>query len=241
MICDHLACDRKLSDKKPNMLKLNLILSCIILSLLIQFPAFAQTANDRAGDIKLWRQQCNDSDPDLRTAYIEEAIETKGVTIKRICIRQALESTDDDVRNLGLRAAIAMINELTFKVEMSEGLQQALKDAENDDEKYAAVQKSYPMLIYNSIKNGITFQIDNASISDGRSVWLPYGKLSATSEKYSGITTVIGDELAWAGSANVGYGNGYKCQLAATLGNEPQLEGTLQCGDWIFPVAAKLL
>jgi len=105
------------------------------LNLTLQGTALAQNANDRAGDIKLWRDQCNDSDPDLRTAYVEEAIATKGTTIKRICVRLAMESSDDDVRNLGLRAAIAMLKEISFKVEIQPELQQYISDAGDDKKK----------------------------------------------------------------------------------------------------------
>lgn len=217
-----------------------LIISCLTVSLLLPLTGLTQTASDRAGDIKLWRQQCNDRDPDLRTAYVEEAIETKGVSIQRICIRLALESSDDDVRNLGLRAAITMIQELTFKVEMPEELQQASKDAEDDDEKTAALNSSYHMRIHSSLKNGLTFKIDNASISNARSEWLPYGDSATPNASYTGIATVIGDELAWVGNALLASSN-FKCQLATRLGSVPQLEGTLQCGDWVYPVTAKLL
>ena len=210
------------------------------LNLTLQGTALAQNANDRAGDIKLWRDQCNDSDPDLRTAYVEEAIATKGTTIKRICVRLAMESSDDDVRNLGLRAAIAMLKEISFKVEIQPELQQYISDAGDDKKKLEEINNTYNMRMYQIIKNGLTFGITEATVATDRSTWFPYGSLATPSDNYQGPTSIVGDEINWVGNINLD-GN-YKCRLNATLGNGTQLVGELQCGSyWAFPVSAKLL
>ena len=88
-----------------------------------------ENADERAGQLKTWRQQCADPDVDLRSAYIEAAIASKDVVVVRICVRLALESNDADIRNLGLRAAIASISQLTFAVTIPPELAQAYEDA----------------------------------------------------------------------------------------------------------------
>lgn len=227
--------------KSPDEPKFRISPVAVIVGGLMCFgSAFAQDATDRAGDIKLWRDQCNDGDPDLRTAYVEEAIETKGTTVKRICVRLALGSSDDDVRNLGLRAAIAMQKEFTFKVEMPPELKLALSKAGDDQKKLEDLNSSYEMRAYQIIKNGLTFSITEAEVATDRSVWFPYGGLSAPHNNFKGPATIVGDEVTWVGNADLGYG--YKCQLSAKLGNGAELVGKLQCNTFrAFPVSAKLL
>ncbi|MEW7009646.1 hypothetical protein [Lentilitoribacter sp. EG35] len=91
----------------------------LVLAFFIQsYAAFSQSAEERAGELKNWREQCNHPDPDLRLAYLEAALETNDASINRICVRLALKSDNADLRNLGLRAAIASFDQITFEVDM---------------------------------------------------------------------------------------------------------------------------
>lgn len=211
-----------------------------VTALLFSSATLSQDATDRAGDIKLWRSQCNDADPDLRTAYVEEAIETKGTTIKRICVRLAMESSDDDVRNLGLRAAIAMQRELRFKVEMPPELSDALSKARDDQGKLNDIDKTAEMRIYQIIKSGLTFGITDAEVATDRSVWFPYGSLSTPNDNYKGPASIVGDEITWVGNAY--FASGSVCRLTGRLDNGARLVGELQCDSHsAFPVSARLL
>lgn len=202
--------------------------------------AVAQDATDRAGDIKLWREQCNDADPDLRTAYVEQAIETKGTTIKRICVRLALESSDDDVRNLGLRAAIAMQKDLMFQTEMPADLATAVSRAGDDKKELQDIERSDDMEIYQVIKNGLAFSVREAQVATDRSTWHPYGSLATPNDNYKGPASIVGDSLNWVGSAYLA--DGYTCRLSTSVVNGAMLQGTLQCDSLMaFPVTARLL
>ncbi len=203
-------------------------------------PAAAQQVTDRAGEIKLWREQCNDPDVDLRTAYIEQAIETAGATVKRICIRKALESTDADIRNLGLRAALANIQQLAFKTEMPEPLKAAYKKAAGKDKDLKQVDNYYISKIYRVVQNNLVFEIKEGSVTTAQSVWYPLGSISEASDSYKGVATVVGDEVNWTGGASLGVRA--TCRVTAKIKEGATLEGVLHCNDyWPIPIKAPLL
>lgn len=89
------------------MIKWLLALAMAGVSMVGTTASFAQDAAERAGQLKTWREQCSDPDPDLRLAYIEAAIASGDAAVMRICVRQSLESDDADIRNLGQSPAPA--------------------------------------------------------------------------------------------------------------------------------------
>jgi len=201
--------------------------------------AFAQDATERAGALKAWREQCSDPDTDLRLAYLEGAIATGDVAVIRICVRQSLESDDADIRNLGLRAALASIDQLSFEVTMPPELAAAYKKAGDNSDQLDKMSNWYVVRDWGSLKTGLSVVIDEAEVSTGKSVWSPLVNRSSKSNNYNGKATVIGDKVNWTGSANLSKS---ECRLNLELAEGSVLEGTFQCGDlWAFPVSAALL
>lgn len=201
--------------------------------------ASAQTAADRAGELKVWREQCSDPDPDLRLAYIEAAIGTKDTAIIRICARQSLESDDADTRNLGLRSALASMDQIRFEVEMPERLANALAEAGDNESKLAEIGRWYIRQDWQGLQGGLVFEIDKADMIKGSSVWFPVVNRSARHDNYTGKASIIGDTVTWVGAANLATTS---CTLTATLVSGPALQGELLCVQGEpFPVTAKLL
>lgn len=207
-------------------------------------PSLAQAANqapatDRAAAIKIWREQCNDPDYDLRLAYIEQAVATEDVSIQRVCIRAAVESDNSDIKNLGLRAAMTATEKIYFDVELPPKTQRALKKAENNAKARQGLERSPVNVHYQWIQNGVIFTIQNPDINKGSSEWLSLARNSAVDERCKGNANIIGDRIKWTG---VVFLNGFvSCDLNVQLTPGPQLKGSLQCENMLpYPVTADL-
>lgn len=202
-------------------------------------PAEAQDATERAGQLKVWREQCADPDIDLRTAYIEAAIATADTSIIRICVRQALQSDDADIRNLGLRAALGSASTITFIPEMSPEYAKALKEAGDNEGKLAEISNWYADRIWKVISTGITFEVDKADLVGGVGEWFPMVNLGKRNENYTGMATIVGSRVTWSGTINF---TPSQCILVAEMDSGGELVGSLRCGDvWPFPLRARLL
>ncbi len=214
---------------------------CLVVAGMMATKATAQTAEERAASLKTWRAQCADPDPTLRLAYLEAAIATTDLSIQRICIREALENDDADVRNLGLRAALATMNKIAFETWMPPKLDAAYKQAGNDEDKLREINRYNIVRTYDVVRNGLVFDIKSASITSGQSVWYPLATRDRAHDNYRGDALVVGSKLTWHGAMDLG---GYKssCTLAVVLTTGAVLEGALQCDrQWAIPVAAPLL
>ena len=202
--------------------------------------AGAQQAQDRAGDLKLWREKCSEPDVDLRIGHIEMALETQDMSVIRICTKKALESTDADIRNLGLRTVIANLTHLTFKPEMPVELANAYKKAGSNEKDLKTINGYYITRLYRHIETVLTFEIEGGTVSSAQSTWYPLGGISERSDSYKGTAAIIGDEINWAGEAHLG--TRYTCRLSVKLDSGPALAGHLHCNDyWKIPVRAPLL
>lgn len=210
------------------MIKWLLALAMAGVSMVGTTASFAQDAAERAGQLKTWREQCSDPDPDLRLAYIEAAIASGDAAVIRICVRQSLESDDADIRNLGLRAALASIDQLVFETTMPPDLADAIKKAGDDQKKLGEISKWYIMRDWMTVQTGFPVEIEGADVTSGKSTWYTLAGRSSRADSYSGKATVIGDKVNWVGSAQLSY-NDCRMSLALTPGGE--LAGTLQCGQ----------
>lgn len=210
-----------------------------VATMLATTGANAQTATDRAGELKVWREQCSDPDTDLRIAYIEAALETKDTSIVRICVRQSLESDDSDTRNLGLRAAMASMDHIRFEVEVPAVLAEALEDAGDNEKKLNEISKWFIARDWQVLKTGLAFDIDKADLSRGTSEWFPLANQNARNERYSGKLSITGDRVSWVGAAYLANSD---CNLTARLVAGPALEGEWLCARGEpFKVRADLL
>ncbi|MBG3876401.1 hypothetical protein FVW20_05005 [Desulfovibrio oxamicus] len=195
------------------------------------------TAADRAGELKQWREKCNDPDPDLRLAHIEQAIATNDAPVQRICTRSALESDNLDIKNLGLRAAIASSTQITFTVEQSPGLIEAFKKAGNDERALNQVNDSYLNRHWNYLKNGLVFLVDGAKVTGSSSVWFCMVDCQRRDDTYKGNAVVTGNKISWVGRTSLG-----TCTLNLTLEKGGELKGMFQVDkEPAFPVSVKLL
>lgn len=212
---------------------------CTLALMFSAVQASAQTVAERAGELKIWREQCNDPDPDLRLAYIEAALATGDASIQRICIRIALDSGNADIRNLGLRAAIARLEQITFAVEMPAELKAAYDEAGDDRKKLDKIEKTYAARNHATIQNGLTFILEGASIESTSSQWYPLGGVAEKNERFQGNAVITGDAIDWVGNARLE--RSWKCQLHVVLSAGGILEGKFQCaGRSAFPVSANL-
>ena len=202
-------------------------------------PGAAQTAVDRAGELKAWREQCSDPDSDLRLAYIEAALETNDTAVMRICIRQSLESDNSDIRNLGLRAALASIDQIAFSVQPPAMLVDALAEAGDNEDRLDDISRWYIARDWQQLQNGLVFAVSKADFVGGTGTWSPLVRLSKASDRYVGKFTILGDKVTWVGSA---YLETNECSLNATLVPGPALEGEWLCARGEpFKVTADLL
>ena len=205
--------------------------------------ALAQAVRERVEQIKIWRQQCNEPDIDLRMAYVEEAIKSDDKILQRICLRQSLESDNADIRNLGLRAAMASLSQITFKVEMPQQLKEEYEKAGKDEKKLSKVSKIPLNGLYQHIRSGLSFVIKDAVGSKGTSTWHSLVGLTKPDDVHKGETTIIGENLTWTGSvAHPNPSYHVPCKLNAHITAGAILKGEFQCYDWrSIPIEANLL
>ncbi|MCF3936402.1 hypothetical protein L1787_23700 [Acuticoccus sp. M5D2P5] len=207
--------------------------------LVLVSPVMAQDIRSRAEELKIWREQCSDSDGDLRQAYIEEALATNDVAIARICIRSSLESTDADIRNLGLRASLTAVDRLLFIVEPSAKLKDPLARSERERDALKDVTRTPEMKMWNAFEKGIVFVVDQADVTRGTSTWFPLVGLTEPHAGIKGEATIVGDNITWVGDV---YSIGACIMPLRIAEGDAQLTGTIKCGTAEpFPVTAQLL
>jgi len=205
-----------------------LFLSAIAIAIATPATALAQTAADRAGELKLWRDKCSEPDTDSRMAYIEDAIASNDIAAIRICTRLALSSNDADIRNTGLRAAIAAAGRITFDVEYPPFLKKAYEKAGDDEAKRREVRNYYIARDFPQIENGLIFEIQNATATSSSSVWYAMVSRSEPNNNYKGPATIRGDKLTWSGNA---FNGKIHCTLSTKLFPGNILKGKFQCGN----------
>lgn len=200
--------------------------------------AHTNAATDRAGLLKEWREKCNDPDPDLRLAYIEQAILSNDTPIQRICTKIALESDNNDIRNLGLRTAISASTQITFHVEMPQKIADDLKKAGNDEDRIKKVTSSSEYRNWEMLKNGLVFEIESTEKTSPTSVWYPMIMQSSRYDGYKGKAVITGNKIVWVGRLTVHDTGSFNL----TLHTGGEIKGNLQVGNTIiFAINAKLL
>lgn len=208
-------------------------------AVLMSAPALAQDATERAVELKTWREQCNDPDTDLRTAYLEAAIESGDVAVIRICVRQSLMSDDADIRNLGLRAALASVNQILFEVTMPEEVAAAYKKAGKDEKQLAEISDWFMIRDWNSLRAGFSVAVEGGEVATGTSTWYPLANRAEASDSYKGRAAIVGDKVNWTGDMALSNGD---CSMNLQLSDTGTLDGVLRCSRNIpFPISASLL
>ena len=205
------------------------------------YPSFGQSVAERAASLKEWRTQCGDPDPDLQVAYVEAALATKDVAIQRICLRQTLQSDHANVVNLGLRAAIASMSQISLAVKIPVKLQAAITEADEDEDKLNNIGRWDIYRLYSIVQSGLIFTVSKASINSNVLTLQPLVDLTKPEKDYSGVATIIGTKLAWQGRTRIAHNN-RSCRLSMSIVGDGQLQGEFQCEDWWpIPVTAMLM
>lgn len=183
----------------------------------------------RAASLQTWREQCSDPDPDLRLAYVESAIASKDASVQRICIRLALQSDNADIRNLGLRAAIAAIPQITFMPTMPKSLEAELRKGADDDNFMSKVKNSSPSRLYDATQNGLKMCSDNAEVGKNTFLWNTLAANVDLRKDYYFKATIIGSKINWSGYVAIPDGNPLICTVNVALTREGKLAGKLSC------------
>lgn len=181
-----------------NLMKLLLLGSCI---LSVATPTFAQSATERAAAIKEWRANCSDPDPDLLVAYIEGAIETNDRTIIRTCLKQALLSENEDVRNTALRGALAANDTLVLKWDMPKDYYSAIQMAGGDQETIDKLKRDwrYSLRDVESTNGLMSFVANSVSASDKNSKWYTIWGNTKKSDNHFVNINITGSALSGQG------------------------------------------
>ena len=198
-------------------------------------PAFAgdpqPEAQARAASLQTWREQCSDPDPDLRLAYVEAAIATKDASVQRICVRLALQSDNADIRNLGLRAAIASTPQITFMPTMPKSLEADLRKGADDEKFMDRVKHSSTSRLFDTIQNGLKMCSDNAEVGKNSFQWNALAaNIELRKDRFT-KATIVGSKIVWSGLIEIFNENPHNCTINVTLTREGKLAGTLNCND----------
>lgn len=204
--------------------------------------SYAETPQERAAKIKEWRANCDDPDNDLRIAYLESAIAGKDQTVIRTCIKQTITSDNADVRNLALRAALASSERLTIELSMPASYEQDKEKAGDDKTRLRQLNKDYGGSVKAlKLTNGILSLTPKAvELGKQKSSWFILGANTNEEDQSIANLSVVGDQLAGNGTANIGYR--VKLSLNLKLNDEGELvgEGKLYNSDSL-PVKIRLL
>lgn len=208
-------------------------LGCIFFVMLFCKPAFsaedASNVQARAGAVQTWREQCADPDPDLRLAYIESAIASNDASVQRICIRLALQSDNADIRNLGLRAALVSVPQITFATTMPRSLENDLKHAAGDEKKLNNIYNGRTYRLYNGVKGGLSMRSDKNEFEKNNFIWNSLAENSEVRNDFSGKAVIVGSKISWTGKVRASYE--YNCTINVSLTKDAKLSGLLNCYD----------
>jgi hypothetical protein len=210
--------------------------------LILVGAAQAQSPQERIAEMREWRANCNDPDPDFRLAYLEAAIATGDASVARVCISAALASDDADMRDLGLRGALGLADRLTVEFEMPEAYVQGMAGASTDDDR-RQLASSYSNYLYywGRIQGRLTLVKIAHDITDSDSTWIALDEDGRISENHILSAVVRGDRLAVTGQTDIGTAGGMTLDLAVQP--DGTMRGTLALGrsGAIFNASAELL
>jgi hypothetical protein len=177
-------------------------------------------------------QKLADPDPDARAAYMESIVASGDATLIRKAIGLALRSDDATLHNLGLRAFLASVHELTFNVDFPERLKGKIEDAQLDPEAMKSLNQSLPWL--QSVQRGGgtvhvgIFKYSFSSDSGGWS-WNPNHADWGHYAPNDGSFTIEGDHL----TGQVGWADRLICTIAVRTTADLALRGTLNCTPYL--------
>jgi|GEM_PF-4455062 len=208
------------------MFKLFIVLSGALLGF-STLSAHAESPLERAAKIKEWRANCSDPDPDLRLAYIEGAIATNDRTIIRACVRQTLNSQNEDVRNLALRAALAASERLTMMFDMPESYREAVAKAGGDPAKLKTITKKYtkPLWPHGQMNGLVTLVAKSTAFESQVSEWFVLGTNAKEMDAHTAKLTIFGNSISGNGTINISNYVG-KLLFNLSLDKEGMLVGT---------------
>lgn len=187
--------------------------------------AFAQTnAASVAAALQGWRDACSDPNPDLAIGYLGDAMATGNIDVRKACLRQVLASDNVDVQSAALRVIITHIPVIRFRVgELIEG-----RAGGRGDE------------IVTALQHGLVFYGSNGNLANGTAQWMPLLRNTVPVDQSSGIVTVFGSSIHWAGQCYYSKDELFDCQLSADMAEGGIVNGLFRVWDLKFPVSANL-
>lgn len=177
------------------------------------------TAQSTAAALQSWRDACGDPNPDKAIGFLNQAIETGNIDVRKVCLRELFASDNRDVKSAALRVAIAALPVVRFRVSPPETKER----------------------FYSKIMTGMVFHAVNGDAATGTATWLTTIQNTQPQEDVGGEVIVLGPGVIWSGIVKSGNGV-WKCDLAADLAEGPELEGILNCGSLgVYNVSTNLL
>nr|WP_321441487.1 hypothetical protein [uncultured Hyphomonas sp.] len=212
-----------------------------VAALMLSPCAFAQGAAERAAALKQWKADCSQDDPELRLAYVEDAVVNQGATVARLCVREALKSDDPDARALGLRAALAMTEVLSFPFDMPVEYQKALAAAkEEGPDEVEALDVSWRSTIkqHNELGGSFSFKQYKVSVEDTTTDWMTKNGYGKFGKDHQAKITTTADSIRIEGT----YGCCDPVAIDLRLGPGGMLTGSgMVDGLGPYPIVAEIL
>jgi hypothetical protein len=133
------------------LLALGLAIFCAIPRLALtqgaQKPSGAVQIEAKRAELQQIREQLSDPDADRRAAAMMVIVESGDASKIQFALRIALTSDDAFLRNIGFRAYLATVQQLSFDVQSPPDIQRQVDAAlANDPERLAELLKRYPYL-----------------------------------------------------------------------------------------------
>ena len=195
----------------------------------VMIPVAANSASPEevAREIKAWRENCSDPDPDLRIGYLTAVIQTKNTTLIRACLRPLLTSDNADTRNLAIRAALASSERLSLTVSMPENVRTVLDESDAQSHRQRRSQQEAQMMQDRLREYGgvIGLKPQEVSLDQQRTKWATFALNSTPIEQAELELTLVGTVLAGNGMIALRKSSGIK---PVTVKLELQGDGVLR-------------
>lgn len=205
------------------------MLSAVAAGLAAAGAAEAQSPQERVAELREWRANCNDPDPDFRLAYLEAAVASGDASIARVCIAAALASDDADMKDLGLRGALGFAERLNVNFTMPDAYFRDM-DAATTESDRNSVRSDYStyLYFYERLQGNLTLVKVSYNVNDSSSTWVAIDENGRISEDHPVIAVIRGDRLEVTGETDIGTSGGMTLDM--TVQPDGTLTGTLALG-----------
>lgn len=177
------------------------VLLCVIMAPPV---AHAASPEETAREIKTWRENCSDPDPDLQIGYLTAVLETKNQTMIRACLRPLLTSDNADTRNLSLRAALATSERLTLTFALRKADSDAIAAADSTQAERVEREFQVHRRVLSSVNGNIGLTPKSVALDAQKSTWATYGTNVQAIERGVLELSAVGDRVTGNGGVSLG-------------------------------------